>query len=157
MKEKRPMSSPLINALSDRHGLPVVDEAGVDGLLESEANLCLFFTGDPDRVPESNDVAVILPEVLKLYGNRMQAAVVVRSAERALQLRYRFNTFPTLVFVNQRGYLGALSRVLDWAEYLAEVPRILAAAPSEPPSFVFPNGCGISSSDGQTQALEALQ
>lgn len=135
------MSSPLIEALTGKHGFAAVNEETVDAFLDANAEPVLFFAGDFERLVESSDVAVILPEILKQFNSRLAAAIVEKKAERALQRRYRFNAFPALVFLRGNGYLGAICRVLNWQEYLAEIARILALEPSEPPAFQFPEGC----------------
>ncbi len=135
------MTTPLIEALVTQHGFAVVDEASVDGFLAAHDHSLLFFPGDAERLMESNDVAVILPEIMKVMGGHVTPALVAKSAERALQRRFRFNAFPTVVFMRGAGYLGALSRVLNWADYLSEIPSILAREPTEPPPFRFPDGC----------------
>lgn len=135
------MASPLIEALTTRHGFAVVDEGSLDDFLAANAHSVLFFPGDAERLVESNDVAVILPEILKVYGKKLAPALVAKTAERQLQRRFRFNAFPTLVFMRGTGYLGVLSRVLDWSDYMAEIPAILARDASEPPPFQFPDGC----------------
>jgi hydrogenase-1 operon protein HyaE len=135
------MSSPLIDALVERHGFTIVDEASLDDFLAGHEHSVLFFPGDAERLVESNDVAVILPEILKVYGRKLAPALVAKASERQLQRRFRFNAFPTLVFMRRAGYLGVLSRVLDWSDYLAEIPVMLAREASEPPPFQFPDGC----------------
>ncbi len=135
------MTTPLIEALTHRHGFAVVDEASVGAFLAAHDCSVLFFPGDAGRLVESNDVAVILPEILKAYGKRLAPALVAPSAERALQRRFRFNAFPSLVFLRRDGYLGVLSRVLDWSDYMTSIPLILAREASEPPPFEFPDGC----------------
>jgi hydrogenase-1 operon protein HyaE len=135
------MSTPLIEALVARHGFAVVDEASLDGFLEDNEFAVLFFPGDAERLVESNDVAVILPEIAKVFGKRLAPALVARTSERQLQRRFRFNAFPSLVFLRRGGYLGVLSRVLDWSDYMTEIPAILAREPTEPPAFKFPDGC----------------
>ncbi len=135
------MTSPLIEALVERHGFAVVDEASLDDFLLANEHAVLFFPGDAERLVESNDVAVILPEILKVYGRKLAPALVAKASERQLQRRFRFNAFPSLVFMRRDGYLGVLSRVLDWSDYLAEIPAMLAREPSEPPPFEFPDGC----------------
>ena len=134
------MASPLIDALTARHGFATVNEETVDAFLEANAFSVLFFPGDIERLVESSDVAVILPEILKHFNGRLAAALVERKAERALQRRFRFNAFPALVFLRGDGYLGAITRVLNWQEYLAETGRIVALEPSTPPPFELP-GC----------------
>ncbi len=135
------MSSPLIEALVSRHGFAVVDEDSLDAFLAANEHSLLFFPGDAERLVETNDVAVILPEILKVYGKKLTPALVAKTSERQLQRRFRFNAFPSVVFMRGNGYLGVLSRVLDWSEYLAEVPAMLARDVSEPPPFQFPDGC----------------
>jgi hydrogenase-1 operon protein HyaE len=135
------MTTPLIEALVRRHGFATVDEASVDAFLAAHEHSLLFFPGDAERLVESNDVAVILPEILKVYGKRIAPALVAKSSERALQRRFRFNAFPSIVFMRRGGYLGVLSRVLDWSDYLAEIPVLLAREAGDPPPFEFPEGC----------------
>jgi hydrogenase-1 operon protein HyaE len=135
------MTSPLIEALVARHGFAVVDEESLDDFLGANEHSVLFFPGDAERLVESNDVAVILPEILKVYGKKLAPALVAKASERQLQRRFRFNAFPSLVFMRGGGYLGVLSRVLDWSDYMAEIPALLARDVSEPPPFEFPEGC----------------
>lgn len=147
------MTTPLIEALVSRHGFTLVGEESIDAFLAGTETSLLFFPGDAERLVESNDVAVILPEILKAFGGRIKPALVAKSAERALQRRYRFNAFPSIVFLRGPGYLGVLSRVLDWSDYLSEIPAILAREATEPPPFRFPDGCysaGMPHEDGHT-------
>ncbi|MGO9171364.1 MAG: hydrogenase-1 expression HyaE [Rhodomicrobium sp.] len=135
------MPSPLIDALTVKHGFASVNERTVDAFLNANPVSVLFFAGDSERLVESDDVAVIVPEILKQFGGRLAPALVEKPAERALQLRYRFNAFPALVFCRGVGYLGAICRVLDWQDYLSEIAAILAREPSQPPPYQFPEGC----------------
>src|SRR5208282_521245 len=134
------MTSLLIDTLIVKHGFASVNERTVDAFLNANSESVLFFAGDSERLVESGDVAVILPEVLKRFG-RLAPALVEKQAERGLQLRYRFNAFPALVFCRGEGYLGAICRVLDWQDYLSEIAAILAREPSQPPPYQFPEGC----------------
>jgi hydrogenase-1 operon protein HyaE len=135
------LASPLIDALTAKHGFATVNEETVDAFLGANGASVLFFPGDFERLVESADVAVILPEILKQFKGHLTPAVVERKAERALQRRYRFNAFPALVFLQGNGYLGTICRVLDWQDYLAEIADILTRDPSEPPPYQFPEGC----------------
>ena len=134
------MPSPLIEALTMRHGFATVNEGTVNAFLNASPEAVLFFAGDSERLVESGDVAVILPEILKKFP-QLTPALVEKPAERPLQLRYRFNAFPALVFFRRAGYLGAISRLLGWQEYLSEVGAILARDPAEPPPYKFPERC----------------
>ncbi len=135
------MASPLIDALTAKHGFVPVNARNLDEFLKANGESVLFFAGDSERLVESDDVAVILPEILKHFAGRLAPAIVEKQAERALQLRYRFNAFPALVFCRGEGYLGAICRVLDWQDYLSGISEILAREPTQPPPYQFPEGC----------------
>jgi hydrogenase-1 operon protein HyaE len=129
------MSSPLIRRLLEHHGYPLVDAETLDGFTAAHEHAVLFFTEDPIRYPESDDVAVILPEPVAAFGRRFAAAVVARPAEKVLQHRFGFRRWPALVFLRRGRYLGAIAEVRAWQGYLEEIPRILAAEPTRPPGF----------------------
>jgi hydrogenase-1 operon protein HyaE len=150
------MPSPLIDALTTRHKFATVNESTVDAFLKANAECVLFFAGDPERLVESDDVAVILPELLKKFP-QLHPALVEKPAERALQLRYRFNAFPALVFLRGLGYRGAISRLLGWQEYLAEIADVLARVPSEPPPYKFPEQCVPQNGPGHDHQAGELQ
>jgi hydrogenase-1 operon protein HyaE len=130
--------SPLTETLLNRHGYPLVSEADLDAFGRTARFGVLFFQGDWQRLGESGDVAVILPELMKAFDGTFRAAVVERASERKLQGRYRFPAFPALVLLRDGEYLGAISRVLDWNDYLLEIAEILQREPSVPPPFRLP-------------------
>ncbi|KAB2920495.1 MAG: hydrogenase-1 expression HyaE [Hyphomicrobiaceae bacterium] len=132
------MSTALINALAERHGLAVVNEAMVDSFLDAHEHTLLFFPGDAERLVESSDAAVILGELMKVFGDRIAPALVDKASERLLQRRYRFTAFPAMVFLRGRGYLGCITRLLDWQDYLGEIEALLGRDVSEPPPFRMP-------------------
>jgi hydrogenase-1 operon protein HyaE len=123
------MRSPLLERLVNKQGWPVVDEASLDDFLAGGEYSLLFFTENPAQFPESNDVAVILPELLAAFADRLQGAVVAAEAEHRLHSRYPFGEWPALVLLRGTDYLGAISRVQDWQTYLAEIERLLQAEP----------------------------
>jgi hydrogenase-1 operon protein HyaE len=130
------MTMALIDKLVESHGYPTVDAGNVDEFIAAHPTAVLFFYGDPKQYPESNDVAIILPELVREFSGHLAAAIVAREAQPPLQQRYGFTQWPALVFVRRDGYLGAITRVQDWADYLEQVARILVAAPSRPPLAV---------------------
>lgn len=129
------MSSTLLERLAGKLERAPLDVAGHDAFVAESGECVLFFTEDPKRFPESNDVAVILPELMKAFAGRFRAAVVGREAEKTLQQRYGFSTWPSLVFLRDGAYLGALSGVRNWGEFVQEIAAILARAPERPPSI----------------------
>ncbi len=132
------MSSALIQSMTERHGYQTLDEDHFDAFIQNQEECVLFFTENPERFPESNDVAMILPELVKEYGGRFSAAVIDRGAERALQGRYGFNEWPALVFLRRGEYLGSICRVQNWGDYLQKIDQILAAEPRSTPAFPTP-------------------
>ena len=136
------MTSPLLEQLQTRHGYPLLDADSYDHFVYGNESVVLFFCNDPVQFPESNDVAVILPELVKAFNGRLQAAVIAKSIERELQVRFRFTGWPSLVFLRNGEYLGVISGIRDWHEYKQETSEILAAAPSQPPGFDLDKVCG---------------
>ncbi len=129
------MYTPLIDEMIEKYSYPVVTEESLNDFQENNKDVVLFFTENGNNYPETNDVAVILPELMKSYKGRLEAAVVDRESERPLQRRYRFKSYPALVFLRHGEYLGSISKVRDWKEYLDEFDTILAAEPTAPPAF----------------------
>lgn len=123
------MSSELIKQMVATHGYPMVTEETLEAFLSAHEHTVLFFTEDPKQYPESNDVAVILPELCRQFPDRFQVAVVERGCEHRLHRRFPFDSWPALVFMRQDQYLGAISRVQDWGVYQGEIMRLLNAAP----------------------------
>ncbi len=129
--------APLIERLTDELGYPLVDLDNIDEFFSSAELSVLFFTEDVKRFPESNDVAVVLPELLKAFPT-LAAAVVSHRDERKLQKQYGFTSWPALVFFRDGQYLGALTGIQDWNVYLEEINRLLAAEPTRPPTLGIP-------------------
>ena len=132
------MRSPLIQALIDEHQYVLLTEADIDGFLQAYEDVVLFFTENPKQFPESNDVAVILPELVRQSGGRLIAAVVAESAERVLQKRYAFTKWPALVFLRRGEYLGVITGMQNWSDFNNEIERISAATPGKVPDVAIP-------------------
>lgn len=132
------MYSPLVQNMLKTHDYKVVNLDTVEEFTKTHENVVLFFTELMKPVPETADVAVILPELEKAFAGRFTVGVVAWEAQRDLQLRFRFPKYPSLVFLKHGEYLGAIPGVLDWADYLVEIERILDAEVTEPPPFVLP-------------------
>ncbi len=142
------MFSPLMDTIIERENLPIVSSETLDDFASENGDTVIFVGGDWHRHVEVNDVAVILPEILKASGGHLKAAVLERGSERAIQTRYRFNRFPALIFLRNGAYLGRIQEVLDWADYVTEINEILARDVSPPPQFEFPQGCAPAAQSG---------
>lgn len=129
------MPSVLIEAMIEKYNYPVLNEETVDSFIKSNEECVLFFTENPVRFPESDDVAMILPEIIAEYGNRFNAAVIEQKSQRVLQARYGFTEWPTLVFIQQGEFLGAISRVQDWNDYILKINDFITTGPIQAPGI----------------------
>ena len=142
------MPSPLIKIMIEQYNYPVLNVDTIDEYINAQQECVLFFTENPTRFPESDDVAMILPELVKEYGNRFSAAVIEQDSQRKLQARYDFKEWPTLVFLRKGEYLGAISRVQDWNDYIRTINELLTSEPKKVHSIGVPiktaaaTGCG---------------
>jgi hydrogenase-1 operon protein HyaE len=118
---------PLVERLIGEHGVPEVEVADVDAFLAAPGDAVLFFTEDPRQYPESADVAVILPELTRVFDGRFRAAVVARAAERSLQKRFGFARWPALVFLRGGEIVGAITGMHDWDDFVGKVATLLAS------------------------------
>lgn len=94
----------------------------------------LFFAEDPRRVPESWDVAVVLPDIVGRQPEPLRVGLLDPVLARTLAPQYGVAMWPALVFLRDGQYLGALERMRDWDEYAELIPQILARAPGQPPA-----------------------
>ena len=132
------MPSPLIDSMIEQYNYPVLNETSIDEFINAQQESVLFFTENPTRFPESDDVAMILPELVSEYGNRFAAAVIDQKSQRKLQGRFGFREWPTLVFLRKGEYLGHISRVQDWNDYILEINKLLTSAPKATPGIGIP-------------------
>ncbi len=95
------MPTPLIDALTRKHGFAAVNEATLDAFLKAHAEPVLFFAGDAERLVESDDVAVILPELLKVFP-QLAPALVEKPAERAASASLSVQRLPCAHFPSRR-------------------------------------------------------
>jgi hydrogenase-1 operon protein HyaE len=126
------MTTPLLRALTERHGLAVVDTSSIDAFLAPAQGECphslLFFAGDAAQRAETNDVAAILPELLRAFAGKLRGAVVARAAEDQLKTRFQVYVFPSLVVARGFDPVGVLPKILDWSEYRQKIEACLDPA-----------------------------
>jgi hydrogenase-1 operon protein HyaE len=116
---------PLVERLVREFSVPEVGVDGLDAFLAAPGDAVLFFTEDPKKYPESADVAVILPELVRALGGRFRTAVVARAAERTLQKRFGFARWPALVFVRDGDLVGSITGMHDWDEFVQRAVALL--------------------------------
>ncbi len=138
LPQETEMPSPLIRNMIEKQAYPVLDESSIDAFLNSRNEVVLFFAENSKQFPESDDVAMILPELIKAFGGRLEAALISQESQRKLQCRYGFGTWPALVFLRNSDYLGAITRVQNWQDYLREIQKFLDSEPVKAPGFKIP-------------------
>lgn len=118
---------PLVRRLLTEHRLATLETVGdVAGV---EGPLLLFLPGYAKAHVETADVAVILPELLAVFGGRLGAAVAGPDLETALRSELGL-ALPALVMVRQGRPVGSIARVRDWRDYLDRVAALLDAPPA---------------------------
>lgn len=134
------MTHPLIGRLHEELGYAEIDQDNHDDFVADPGMNVLFFPGDPDIVRDATDVAVVLPELVAAFNDRFRVGVVPgqRGAAAALQKRYGFKTYPSLVFIRGGDYVGTISRIQNWTDYLTEIAELLNAPPRRAPGFSIP-------------------
>ncbi|MGE4483196.1 hydrogenase [Acidocella sp.] len=126
------MSAPALSApLRRLLGLPgVAALSGASlGPFVAHGVSALFFTGNSARYPEIDDLAVVLPELMKAFPGVFRLGVVDPDQERELAVRFKVTVRPTLVFLRDGTVLGSLPRMRDWAVYLDGIAALLATEP----------------------------
>ena len=133
------MFSPLMQTIIEREKFNIVSANTLDDNAKGKGDVVLFVGGNWQKYVEVNDVAVILPEIIKASNGRLSALILDRESEREVQKRFLFNRFPSLVFLRDGEYLGTIQKVLDWHDYIIEINKILAGSPKTPPPFEIPD------------------
>jgi hydrogenase-1 operon protein HyaE len=129
---------PLVQRLLDRPDTEALRPDTLDAWLARGGEQVLLFSGDPVRFPEALDVAVVLPELRTAFAGRFAVGVVPREHEDAIARRFGVQRWPSLVFLRDGGYLGAVSGMRDWDDYVREVGEVLARDVSRAPTVGIP-------------------
>jgi hydrogenase-1 operon protein HyaE len=134
------MSNVLIDRLLTEFNYPEISLENHDEFVRQPGLVVLFFPGDPETVKDATDVAVVLPELVEAFDQRINPGVVVDTfgAGMTLKRQYGFTHYPSLVFVRDGEYVGTISRVQDWADYLSKINSFFTAPVSRAPGFSVP-------------------
>lgn len=133
-----PVAFPQIERLVKVCSVTRIGKKNCEDYIKDAGCSVLFFVGDPARYPEALDIAVILPEIAKAFPGRFRIALVEEDAEKTLQARFGFNVWPALVFLRDGGYVGAMTGVSNWEEFLREAEALMMAPISSPPGIGLP-------------------
>lgn len=97
----------------------------------------LLLTDDPQRNLEVLDACVILPEALKALGQEVARHVAGPDAAVGLMKAWGVARAPSVVFLRDGEYAGALNGIRNWTEYRDEVARLLSG-PAQPKPIGIP-------------------
>jgi len=134
------MTHVLVDRLMTELGYTEIDAQNHDAFVARDGMNVLFFPGDPNTVKDATDVAVVLPELVAAFDGQLNPGVVTDTFGdgKDLKRKYGFSHFPALVFVRGGEYVGAISRIQDWADYLEQISELLVAPPRRAPGFGIP-------------------
>lgn len=134
------MSHPLVDRLVSELNYPEISLKNHDEFVGVSGMNVLFFPGDPTTVRDSTDVAVVLPELVNAFSGQLRPGVVtdVFGDGKALKRQYGFREYPALVFVRSGDYVGVLTRIQDWGDYLEKITELMTGEPRRPPGFSIP-------------------
>jgi hydrogenase-1 operon protein HyaE len=129
-----PALHPLLLRLVRNTAAAVLDPDRYDAWAAQPGAAMVVFADDPERSKETLDLAVIVPELHALARGGFRIALLPPDASRTLAPRYGFARWPAFVMLRDGKYLGAVDGIRDWDVYAAELQRLLAAAPTRPPT-----------------------
>lgn len=129
---------PLVMRLARDFGADWVDETSVTEWTARPGNRVVLLAGDAVRFPEGQDVAAVLPELMKVFTGRFDVAVVPRDSEDAVARRYGSQRWPSLLFFRSGQYVTTIAGMQDWDVYLQGVHAALRMPPSRPPTIGIP-------------------
>lgn len=125
---------PLVQRLAEVTGAIDVVPADAAQWESLPGDAVLLFSGDPVRFPEALDFAVVLPELHATFGRTWRVGIVPQAVEDAMARRWAVQRWPSLVFLRDGGWLGTVSGMKDWDEFVREVEALLAATPRPRPA-----------------------
>ncbi|HEY9079395.1 hypothetical protein [Magnetovibrio sp.] len=117
-------ASSSIDRLIERTAAGVFGPAELAAIV-SNGDWLVFFPGEVGKRPETADLAVILPELVKGRNGSLQIAVVNAEDEEALSAEYGVLVKPTVAFVRDGDIKGLVPRIKDWAEYEFKLAELL--------------------------------
>ncbi len=129
---------PLLQRLLQFTGAALLDAEDYDDWAKLPGTAMVVFAEEPDRYKETLDLAIVVPELFAARPQAFRVGLLPPVAARAVSPRYGFARWPAFVMLRDGQYLGAVDGVRDWSDYLAELDRLLAAAPVRAPSVGIP-------------------
>lgn len=127
-----------LQILQAQHGFESLDAESFAAFADRPGLALVMFVDDPAKVPESWDLTIILPELVKGLGEPIHVGMLAPDAARKLAVRYGITLWPALLALRNGGFLGTIEGLKDWPVYARRLPELLAAETSRPPSIGIP-------------------
>ena len=131
-------AAPLIRRLVQEFGATWVTLDDVQTWTTQGGDRVLLLAGDAVRYPQGQDVAAVLPELMRAFPGRFQVGVVPREQEDAVAERYGSQRWPTLLFLRDGSYVTTIAGMQDWDVYLQRVAEALELPVSRAPTIGIP-------------------
>lgn len=130
----------LLARLTTELGYPLLtNQSSLDAFANPRENTVIFLPANPQHYPETLDVAIVLPEFLKIFSGRLSAGVADLEFAKALAAQYAVTEWPALLFLRHGEYLGVITRMRDWDAYLSRINALLSSAsPAQAPGIGIP-------------------
>lgn len=124
------MSQAILDALVDQEGAVVLSTENWVRDLETDDHrvTAVFFTGDPEKKPETADVAVAVRELARQNTEDLRLALVNRADEAELMKAHGVTTLPSVAFFSGGRHIETIARIQNWSVYAEKWPQILAKA-----------------------------
>lgn len=129
---------PLLERLTHELHYAAPTQETFDTFAARAGDTLLFFADDPERSKETLDLAVIVPEIARTFGARLEVGVLFPSVANAIAPRYGVRRWPALVMLRDGQYVGAIEGLRDWDDYRSRIATLLDSEPSAPPQPFIP-------------------
>lgn len=120
------------------HRYSRLDGAGFEEFLAQPGAALVLFAEDPQRVPETWDLAVILADILKSVAQPVRVALLPPEVAVPTGRRYGVSLWPTLVGLRDGGYVGSIEGMMDWEVFRRRLEQLLEAPARRPPGVGIP-------------------
>lgn len=116
---------PAFIRLWGQEGFVRVNEENVKAFAETPGLVLAVFCDSPTTFKESVDIAVIAPEIAKVFENYLAAkGFTDPQVGRAISQRYGLTRLPAVGFFRNGEFLGALQGLKNWDEYVSGLAEI---------------------------------
>lgn len=124
--------------LTAQYGYSVLDPDNFYDFIRQPGESLIMLTEDPQKVPETWDMLVILPELLKGLPDPPRVGLLAPAAARTVAPRFGIRLWPALLALRGGDYLGTIEGFKDWSIFAVRLPQLLAAPASRPPMIGIP-------------------